>query len=1556
MKYLIFLLLSISSVYTTAQHWGANTRSEYANEAFDIEIDASGNNYVTGYITGETDFSTTISQTSAAGNGDIYVAKYNSGGQLIWIRQFGGNFSDRGYDLAIDNNQDIIVTGQFFGQITFGATTLTSSANSKDIFLIKMDPLGMVEWARKEGGSMAENAYGVTVDQQNNVLLTGQFQGTSSIANQTVVSTIDPVTSLFSFDLFIAKYDTNGNPLWLQTGLADYEDRGLAVATDANNNIFMTGQYSDTLVFAGQTFNNDAYNVGFLAKFNPAGQLQWMHNMRAGMVIPYDLELNSVNEVLITGDFLGNMVYFDVNGLHNITNPYDRQLFVLKTTNDGNYLWNKTLGSDSDVSARSISIDAQKDIYVTGYFKCGFTQLQENNDAVFNSVGYKDPYLIKVTNAGNLAYAKQLGGKMDDEGHGVAVVTTNQPIICGSYSKDLMVMTDLSQVYNTSSNFFGLHHYFTELPHVYFSGDSTRNSFLIKAVNQSTPDLEYYYLASTDSLLGQINNGEDTVHFCQNGPLYSDPLTYPHLGPSYHYLWNTGSIEQGIDVSISGSYNVFAERDDVCTSGRDTIEVVIHQPPVLPLMSDNLGILTNSPTYHHYTFCYPDSVQVWFSQLDTSASFEIFGPNGIYYTDSMLHFYNQEGTYNVVASTDYCTVDQPFMISYNYVIPYDTLDLYLKIYDPVDNNDTIELCMGDYFFVYALDNFTNPAGNFISPTEPIVEEQWSVTPSLNGGSSVPYVGGFQAQVTGWYTFQYDVAIGYHNLCGLDTVMYHATDSYYIIVHPNPTLLTNIFGSSLICPGDTTYLYTTATNSSLYWSGSGITWVSPDEDSIQVTQAGWYSYGGTLTDSITGCTGNVLALFNLLPKTLPNIIANPSDAIICPYDSVLLSLPNTYASYDWVGPLGGNLSTTNTVYGEDVGFYYCHVTDNEGCSLTTPPFELKEFTTPYLFVDPGNVLCDNEPIVISAIHFGNASIQWTSPISSTADQITVTQPGIYYCQIQQCGLTFYDSVEIINGAFTVSITASDLLLCYNESSVLSTSPGLGSYEWSNGTVGPSAISVEEAGDYWVTVMNNYGCEAQSDTIHIDLSAAAIQPTVSNLTVCPGSNATLLENSTFTTLWFTSSDTVLVGTGSVFPVLTIQSDTAFLVAYQNVECLLVYDLVWIYTMDSLPSFELMGDSLLCPNENTIFTIVPSTFQTSWYNNGTLVGNGSSIALNQTVFATDSLILAVVSNSCFFNTLTEEVFLATPETIAMTIDSITLCAYTEATLSITGNVTTIQWNGNFGMVEDPTITISSAVGDGWIYASAIDNNGCLTNTDSTFVNVSNLTYSFYDQFGNSCMSDTIAFGVQTTTDSLIWSTPIGFNDTTDFSFALSDSTTGWYYLTQWVELGCLYEDSLFIGANQLPEFDLGTDTIVCLNDIYTYYFPNDSNSYSWVGLGALESFPVENNQWVVLTATSPQGCFFSDTLFIETVDCENGLPNVITPNNDGINDYFIIDEAPLFPNNELVIVNRWGNTILRVTGYQNDFNGLGLSDGTYFFVFRRDPGREPEFKKEGFIQLVH
>ena len=78
-------------------------------------------------------------------------------------------------------------------------------------------------------------------------------------------------------------------------------------------------------------------------------------------------------------------------------------------------------------------------------------------------------------------------------------------------------------------------------------------------------------------------------------------------------------------------------------------------------------------------------------------------------------------------------------------------------------------------------------------------------------------------------------------------------------------------------------------------------------------------------------------------------------------------------------------------------------------------------------------------------------------------------------------------------------------------------------------------------------------------------------------------------------------------------------------------------------------------------------------------------------------------------------------------------------------------------------------------------------------------------------------------------------------------------------------------------------------------------------------------------------------------ELAPCEVIIPNIITPNGDGVNDVFFIKNLDGHPNSSLRIMNRWGNIVLKDDNYQNDWGGDKLADGTYFYILKLDDGNE-------------
>ena len=176
-----------------------------------------------------------------------------------------------------------------------------------------------------------------------------------------------------------------------------------------------------------------------------------------------------------------------------------------------------------------------------------------------------------------------------------------------------------------------------------------------------------------------------------------------------------------------------------------------------------------------------------------------------------------------------------------------------------------------------------------------------------------------------------------------------------------------------------------------------------------------------------------------------------------------------------------------------------------------------------------------------------------------------------------------------------------------------------------------------------------------------------------------------------------------------------------------------------------------------------------------------------------------------------------------------------------------------------------------------------------------------------------------------------------------------------------GCSVQDTFYTKAYPNPIINISAtpDTVYIQNPNVKFTYENlssdsvevssnvwevdqDGNTYSTPVLKY--AFNAVGSYNVYLTVLNKQGC---DTIYsksVEVLPVNLFIPNVITPNGDGINDYFAISEKgsnkPInsyYESSELIIFNRWGRKVLDSKDYQNDWNGGNLPDGTYFYVLK-------------------
>lgn len=337
--------------------WVKNLGGTSDDRGFSIAVSQSGDIYLTGYFTG----AASCDGTDVTGKGyrDIFIAKYNTSGTLQWVETAGASSDDMGYALDIDSNGNVYITGHFTGTATFGSNTVVSNG-SKDVFIAKYTNAGVLLWVTNAGGTGTDSGDGLVVDDIGNIYLTGRFEETASFGTFNI-------TSAGKEDIFLAKYDTNGNPQWVkQVGGIGY-DVGSEVALDDTGNVYLAGACSSEASFDGTLLNNLGGADAFLAKYDNQGNFIWTKHLVGGgnndATIGAATDANG--NIYVTGHFQG-IAIFD-NGI-TLKGLGSLDVFIAKYDSTGNLQWMEIIENFGySSSGRGVTVSPGGDVYVTGY-------------------------------------------------------------------------------------------------------------------------------------------------------------------------------------------------------------------------------------------------------------------------------------------------------------------------------------------------------------------------------------------------------------------------------------------------------------------------------------------------------------------------------------------------------------------------------------------------------------------------------------------------------------------------------------------------------------------------------------------------------------------------------------------------------------------------------------------------------------------------------------------------------------------------------------------------------------------------------------------------------------------------------------------------------------------------------------------------------------------------------------------------------------------------------------------------------------------------------------
>ncbi len=408
--------------------------SEYSNSTF---ADDDGNMFISGEFYAELDFDPSEYNTylSSEGGNDGFFCKYNAFGELQWARSIGGDGFDGIFSIAGDNAGNIYVTGYF--QLSadldpsLGASWVYAQG-SYDIFIAKYDHNGDLIWGKGFGGNNYDWSTAIKPDNEGNVYVTGYFEGECDF-DPNIATHFE--TAIGEYDAFLAKYDLNGDLLWVNVVGGTGLDYATSLDIDSDNNIYMTGAFENSVPFGGGEHLTAAGGYAgetdpFFAKYASDGSIYWARSIY-GNPASEGGQQNYGSEIVV--DESGNVI---VTGVFWITSDFDpdtteaslttlgaSDIYFAKYDNDGNYLWAKNIAGIVYENSTDIDVDANGDIYLTGIFAESTTADFDPDPPTFylTSAGDKDIFIAKYSSFGELRWAFSAGGDNYDVSQSIAV-------------------------------------------------------------------------------------------------------------------------------------------------------------------------------------------------------------------------------------------------------------------------------------------------------------------------------------------------------------------------------------------------------------------------------------------------------------------------------------------------------------------------------------------------------------------------------------------------------------------------------------------------------------------------------------------------------------------------------------------------------------------------------------------------------------------------------------------------------------------------------------------------------------------------------------------------------------------------------------------------------------------------------------------------------------------------------------------------------------------------------------------------------------------------------
>ncbi|MHC4664102.1 MAG: fibronectin type III domain-containing protein [Planctomycetota bacterium] len=431
--------------------WAQNAGAVNNDTITSVASLPDGTTVMAGYFYGCATFAagtpqaTTVYTFDCANHDEIFVAKFANDGTLQWVVTAGDINGDYADAIDIFADGSCAITGGFYATCILGRgeaneTTLTAAGGGSDIFVAHYASNGDLNWARQAYGFQGwDDGYNIAALGDGTTLVAGYYFGCNvfnygELDNVNMAPTPTGCSSIVQEAAFVAKYDTDGDLLWISDAFnsdcaASWFTESSGIAANPDGSFYLTGYYHELTTFglgeANETslqvvnpLNGEAY--GFIARYNSDGTLDWARDIRCPNYYYSDgvgVDVCPDGGAIISGYF-SDFVFFNFGEIGQVT-LYEPdgsdQMYFARYNPDGSMAWAKQLGGSNDDYGYAVAVDTDG----TFYLQCDLDSSSEgtifgegeDTEIIFNT-GTNSMYVAHYNGDGTFISARLIADNL----------------------------------------------------------------------------------------------------------------------------------------------------------------------------------------------------------------------------------------------------------------------------------------------------------------------------------------------------------------------------------------------------------------------------------------------------------------------------------------------------------------------------------------------------------------------------------------------------------------------------------------------------------------------------------------------------------------------------------------------------------------------------------------------------------------------------------------------------------------------------------------------------------------------------------------------------------------------------------------------------------------------------------------------------------------------------------------------------------------------------------------------------------------------------------------